>query len=112
MSVDHTDAYSAEIEDLIYSDAYFLLLEVRQGFIFIVSLYYVKNGSKSLAPIKNLSASHIASAKHSADLVWYNHFLVFSWYLCRSEWNMEIPNDKSQLAYLFLFCHVDIFNYL
>ena len=73
--------------------AYFLLLEVRQGLIFVVSLYDVEDGGESLAPIENFSAAHIASAEDSTNLIGNDHLLVFSRYLCRSKGNMEIPND-------------------
>jgi hypothetical protein len=88
--------------------AYFLLLEVRQGLIFVVSLYDVEDGGESLAPIENFSAAHIAGAENSADLIGNDHFLVFSGYLCRSEGNMEIAHYKSELADLLLLSHVDI----
>ena len=92
--------------------AYFLFLEVRQGLIFVVSLYDVKDRGESLAPIENFSAAHIASAENSADLIGNDHLLVFSGYLCRSEGNMEIPNYKSELAYLLLLSHVDILYFI
>lgn len=69
MSVDHADTYSAEIEDLSYLCVYFLLLEVRQGFIFVVALDDVEDGGEGLAPIENFSAAHIAGAEDGANLV-------------------------------------------
>lgn len=93
MSVDHADTYSAEIEDLSYLCVYFLLLEVRQGFIFVVALDDVEDGGEGLAPIENFSAAHIAGAEDGANLVGDDHLLVFGGYLCRSEGNMEIPHD-------------------
>lgn len=98
MTMDNTDLQAPNLD-------YFFLGQVLESFILEITLDSMEIVGERLGPVMNLSASHIASADYSVDLVRCYHFPILGGHLGSPVRDMEIAQQEHQHSHLLFISH-------